>query len=149
MRTTRRVIAAITMLTVLGGVALSGSAFAQSPSADDEEIVFVAGTVNDMRTVNPFRAFEAPEFEVMDLNYDLLISFSQEDMSPVPSLATSWTPSEDGLTWTIELRDDVTWQDGEPFTANDVVFTFEFIAENNIAAFTNYLPFTDSFEVDR
>ena len=147
MRTTRRVIAAITMLTVLGGVALSGSAFAQSPSADDEEIVFVAGTVNDMRTVNPFRAFESPEFEVMDLNYDLLISFSQEDMSPIPNLATSWTPSDDGLTWTIELRDDVTWQDGEPFTANDVVFTFEFIAENNIAAFTNYLPFTDSFEV--
>ena len=147
MRMTRRVIAAITMLTVLGAVALSGSALAQSSSADDEEIVFVAGTVNDMRTVNPFRAFEAPEFEVMDLNYDLLISFSQEDMSPIPSLATSWTPSEDGLTWTIELRDDVTWQDGEPFTANDVVFTFDFIAENNIAAFTNYLPFTDSFEV--
>ncbi|MEX0651189.1 MAG: ABC transporter substrate-binding protein [Actinomycetota bacterium] len=145
MITTRRVIAAITLLTVLGAVAISGSALAQSTS--DEEIVFVAGTINDMRTVNPFRAFESPEFEVMDLNYDLLISFSQEDMSPVPNLATKWTPSEDGLTWTIELRDDVTWQDGEPFTANDVVFTFDFIAENNIAAFTNYLPFTDSFEV--
>lgn len=147
MISTRRVIAAITMLTVLGAVALSGSALAQSTSAQDEEIVFVAGTINDMRTVNPFRAFETPEFEVMDLNYDLLISFSQQDMSPVPNLATKWTPSEDGLTWTIELRDDVTWQDGEPFTANDVVFTFDFIAENNIAAFTNYLPFTDSFEV--
>jgi len=147
MRTTKRVIAAITMLTVLGGVALSGSALAQSSSAEDEEVVFVAGTINDMRTVNPFRAFESPEFEVMDLNYDLLISFSQEDLSPVPSLATSWTPSDDGLTWTIELRDDVTWQDGEPFTANDVVFTFDFIYQNNIAAFTNYLPFTDSFEV--
>ena len=147
MRTTKRLIAWITVLTVAAGLALSGSALAQSPTAQDEEIVFVVGTVNDMRTVNPFRAFESPEFEVMDLNYDLLISFAQDDMSPIPSLATKWTPSEDGLTWTIELRDDVTWHDGEPFTAEDVVFTYDFIVENNISAFTNYLPFPDSFEV--
>ncbi|MEU6645563.1 ABC transporter substrate-binding protein [Saccharomonospora sp. NPDC046836] len=48
----------------------------------------------------------------------------------VPDLATEWTVSEDGLTYTFDLRDDVTWQNvppvsGRPFTADDVVATFE------------------------
>lgn len=39
-----------------------------------------------------------------------------------PILAESWETSEDGLVWTIHLRENVTWQDGEPFTADDVLF---------------------------
>lgn len=40
-------------------------------------------------------------------------------------LAESMTPSEDNLTYTAKLREDVKWSDGEPFTADDVVFTYE------------------------
>lgn len=40
-------------------------------------------------------------------------------------LAESMTPSEDNLTYTAKLRKDVKWSDGEPFTADDVVFTYE------------------------
>lgn len=40
-------------------------------------------------------------------------------------LARSWEHSEDGRTWTIHLRSDVTWHDGVPFTAHDVLFTHE------------------------
>ncbi|MDR7240004.1 ABC transporter substrate-binding protein [Neobacillus drentensis] len=40
-------------------------------------------------------------------------------------LAESMTPSEDFLTYTAKLRKDVKWHDGQPFTANDVVFTYE------------------------
>ena len=39
--------------------------------------------------------------------------------------AESWSTSEDGLTWTIKLRDGITWHDGTPFTADDVKFTIE------------------------
>ena len=46
-------------------------------------------------------------------------------------LAESWERSEDGLTWTFHLRDDVRWHDGEPFTAHDVDFTFNRIIYNN------------------
>jgi peptide/nickel transport system substrate-binding protein len=49
------------------------------------------------------------------------------DLSIVPALATEATPSEDGLTWNVTLRDDVTWHDGEPFTAEDVVFSYDFL----------------------
>jgi peptide/nickel transport system substrate-binding protein len=42
-----------------------------------------------------------------------------------PRLATEWTGTPDGLTWTFTLRDNVRFSDGEPFTAADVLFTFD------------------------
>ncbi len=39
-----------------------------------------------------------------------------------PILAKSWEVSEDGLTWTVHLQEGVKWQDGKPFTADDVIF---------------------------
>jgi peptide/nickel transport system substrate-binding protein len=42
-----------------------------------------------------------------------------------PSLATAWTPSKDGLTWTIKLREGVKFNHGKTFNADDVVFTFK------------------------
>ena len=41
-----------------------------------------------------------------------------------PDLAESWDISSDGLTYTFHLRPNVTWHDGEPFTADDVLFTY-------------------------
>lgn len=46
-----------------------------------------------------------------------------------PGLAEDWELSEDGVTLTLMLRDDVTWHDGEPFTADDVKFNLEEIVE--------------------
>ncbi len=44
-----------------------------------------------------------------------------------PVLAESWETSEDGLVWTLHLRQGVTWQDGVPFTADDVIYWAEAI----------------------
>ena len=69
-----------------------------------------------------------------------------------PALAESWQHSADGLTWTFSLRRDVTWHDGEPFTAADVEFTFnqviynDDIASNDRAAFTFRFPDPESGE---
>lgn len=49
------------------------------------------------------------------------------DGKRVPMLAKSWTTSKDGLTYTFELRDDVTFQNGQPFTAEDVKYSYEWI----------------------
>ncbi|UUP19872.1 ABC transporter substrate-binding protein [Nitratireductor thuwali] len=45
------------------------------------------------------------------------------DLEPMPQLAKSWEVSEDGLTYTFKLHDNVKWHDGEPFTSADVVFS--------------------------
>jgi len=62
-----------------------------------------------------------------------------------PSLATSATSSEDGLTWTITLRDGVKWHDGEPFTVNDVIFSYNFLIA---AGRANNLAAIDTMEAD-
>jgi len=48
-----------------------------------------------------------------------------------PLLAKSWKYSKDGKRWTFYLRDDVKWSDGMPFTADDVVFTYNELIYNN------------------
>lgn len=54
-----------------------------------------------------------------------LVRFRHPDMDVVADLAESWTMSPDGRTYTFTLRRGVRWQDGEPFSAQDVKFTFE------------------------
>lgn len=49
---------------------------------------------------------------------------------PVPLLGTEYSWNDDGTVLSITLRDDVTWTDGEPFTADDVVFTLDMLREN-------------------
>jgi len=59
-----------------------------------------------------------------------------------PSLAQSWEHSDDGLTWTFHLRRDVTWHDGQPFTAHDVDFTFNRIIYNDDIPTSDRASFT-------
>ena len=56
--------------------------------------------------------------------YDSLV-FPNADGTVSPWLATAWEASEDGLAWTVTLRDDVTFHDGSAMTANDVVYSFD------------------------
>jgi peptide/nickel transport system substrate-binding protein len=48
-----------------------------------------------------------------------------DNFNVIPELATEWSVSEDGLTWTFKLREGVTFHSGKPFTSADVVYTFQ------------------------
>lgn len=48
---------------------------------------------------------------------------------PIPALAERWVIASDNLEYVVYLRDDVLWQDGTPFTADDVVFTMELLRD--------------------
>ncbi|RLI45761.1 hypothetical protein DRO69_04605 [Candidatus Bathyarchaeota archaeon] len=58
----------------------------------------------------------------------------EEKYEIIPELVKSWNISEDGLTLTLQLMDNVTWHDGVPFTADDVVFSFEAILDEDTGA---------------
>jgi len=60
-----------------------------------------------------------------------------EQWHPTPDLATSWSSSDDGRTWTFQLRAGVRWHDGVPFTAADVV---DLLVRVGIKGILNFAP---------
>jgi peptide/nickel transport system substrate-binding protein len=68
--------------------------------------------------------------EAMSFNYQALVKTgplyrATQDVEPFPNLAKSWEWSEDGLQLTMHLIEGAKWSDGHPFTADDVIFTWE------------------------
>lgn len=58
---------------------------------------------------------------------------ADQDVNPFPNLAKSWEWSEDGYQLTMHLIEGAKWSDGEPFTADDVIFTWEdYISDPNV-----------------
>jgi peptide/nickel transport system substrate-binding protein len=74
---------------------------------------------------SPFGFNRGPGFVRASLVFDTLV-WRDASGETIPWLATDWSLSDDGLTWTFTLRDGVRWQDGQPLTAEDVVFSFEY-----------------------
>jgi peptide/nickel transport system substrate-binding protein len=81
---------------------------------------------------------QGPTQTVAGKIYEGLLTYDF-NLDPLPSLAKSWEVSDDGLTYTFELQENVTWHDGEPFTAEDVIFTtMEFLPEVHPRARANF-----------
>ncbi|GAB4340644.1 MAG: ABC transporter substrate-binding protein [Candidatus Abyssubacteria bacterium] len=79
---------------------------------------------------NPVIAQETSTTAVTQYIFEGLTRVSGITNEVEPALAKGWEVSEDGLTWTIYLREDVKWNDGVRFTADDVVFTYEQLVYN-------------------
>ncbi len=126
-----------------GSLAIGALAQDEGGASPDKKITFTVGMVNDAITFNPMFMIETPEYETAGVIYDTFLGWDQKDMSTVPGLAESWTQSDDGLTWTFQIRDDAVWHDGTPLTASDIAFTFNWILDNKLGNYIDYLPFTD------
>lgn len=79
----------------------------------------------DAGTLDPALETSANSLAPATHIYEGLTDFEPGSTTPIPSLATSWEASDDGLEWTFHLREGVTFQDGTPFNADAVVFNFE------------------------
>ena len=88
------------------------------------EAVYREGVVGVAESVTPVTARNRAERTLVGLVYSGLVKLGP-GASYQPDLAQSWTSSADGTTWTFTIRDDAVWQDGEPVTADDVVYTIE------------------------
>jgi peptide/nickel transport system substrate-binding protein len=76
------------------------------------------------KTLNPVTALEIVSREVIWRTTANLININRETQRTEPALARSWTVSPDGRRYRLTLRDGVRFSDGEPFDADDVVFSF-------------------------
>jgi peptide/nickel transport system substrate-binding protein len=116
-------------------------AAAESPTASPAaggQLTLKIGVPEDIDGMNPFSSWSSITWEAFRLNYNFL-TWYDDDYNPVPDLATSWTTTPDGKTWTFKIRSGVTWQDGVPLTARDVAFTYNLIIDNDLSAYTSYL----------
>jgi peptide/nickel transport system substrate-binding protein len=125
------------LLLLVLAAPLPAAAAASSPEAP-ATLSYSIGTSQDCDGVNPFRAWSAVSRECLRLGYDYL-TWYDADYRPTPDIATSWKSSEDGLTWTFRLREDMEWHDGVPLTARDVVFTYDLVLQTRQPAYAQYL----------
>ena len=77
------------VLAVVAIVALPSSPRATAVRAADP-LILRAGTTQDLAGLNPWNVIDVVDFEVLTLNYDMLVEFGQ-DVEPVPGFAESWT----------------------------------------------------------
>ena len=106
------------------------------------QIVF--STISPPKTFNTIVAGETSSTLVLGFIYSGLTDTDPVTTDVIPNLAKNWDLSEDGLAYTFHLREDAKWNDGKPFTADDVEFTFnELIYNESIQC-----PARDIFFID-
>jgi len=127
-----RLISGVIPRVVAVALALLLTAMVAPSAAQDEDrapLVRIAIRA-DEGTLNPFLPPNdvAVAHDLMMLVYDSLF-WNQSQVAPDEWLATGAEPSADFRTWTVSLRSGVQWHDGEPFTADDVAFTFQYFRD--------------------
>ena len=136
MRRTLRPASVALFTVVLVLAACQGSA-SESPSGSGAPSGGGAATGGTVRigyggspdSLNPGLALLSEAFTIYELVYDTPIAINS-DGTYVPELATDWSVSEDGLTWTMHLVDNAVFHDGTPLTSEDVKFSIETYRDN-------------------
>ncbi len=99
---------------------------------------FVIGASASPKTFNPLVALDSASDGIVRLLFATLVNMDWAAQQPGPGLAESWSVAPDQKTWTFKLRAGVRWSDGEPLTADDVVFTWNEIMYNREFNQTTY-----------
>ncbi|MGY1836270.1 ABC transporter substrate-binding protein [Blastococcus sp. SYSU DS0510] len=112
------------LLAGCGGAAGGGQGAAGSQDAPTELRLAIGGEPDDgYDPTLGWGRYGSPLFHSTLLTRDA-------DLDVVPDLATGWSVSGDGLVWTVDLRTDARFTDGEPVTADDVAYTFTTASES-------------------
>ncbi len=117
-RLTRLRVGVMALLVALLVAVLIGGAAAQGAPSGTLRV-----GMGSPAKLDPAYASSDAEIAVLNAVYDYLVDVDAKN-NVEPRLATSWTVSSDGLTYTFELAKNATWHDGSPVTAQDVVYTF-------------------------
>src|SRR6476469_7627365 len=88
--------------------------------------IYSEGIYGDFTNANPLYATSEVDTTVSRLVFSGLLTYNNSNKL-VGDLANSWESDETGTLYTVTLRPNLTWHDGSPLTADDVVFTFKAI----------------------
>ena len=87
---------------------------------------------SEPKTLNPVLAVDEPSRDVIRCLTADLIHINRGTLKTEPSLAKSWSVSRDGRQYTLHLRHGLRFSDGEPFNADDVIFSFQVYLDEKI-----------------
>ena len=103
-------------------------------TANDKIVLSQTGPAPE-EGLNPLMTTSYYDLTVYDNLFDSLAErWDLIEKKMVPALATSWSVADDDKSWTVNLRSGVTWHDGEPFTADDVKFTYDSVMNVDVAS---------------
>lgn len=97
---------------------------------------------SDAVSFHPYTTVDSTSFGYQGLVYDgALLRLDEDTLEYIPNMAEEYSISEDGLTFTFKLRDDLKWSDGEPLTAYDYKWTYDQVIKPE-----NEYPYLEQFE---
>jgi peptide/nickel transport system substrate-binding protein len=99
--------------------------FGQANDEGEQGGTFIEGSFSDISTTYPIVVQDTASSDFLASIFEPLVTVDPNTLEPVGLLAESWDQNEDATVFTFHLRDGVTWSDGEPFTANDVKFSYD------------------------
>jgi peptide/nickel transport system substrate-binding protein len=131
-----------------GTTGATGTTASPSSGGGGEPVRFTWGSTGEPSSLNPMSGYLALDFYFWTASYHLLVDWDQQfgvDNSDGPGsgLADDITVSDDLMTFTYHIRDDVVWSDGQPLTANDVAYTLNLYKGNHAYLPQNYLTLID------
>lgn len=92
----------------------------------------IHGSINDISTLNPILSSDVYSAYYVGMLFNYLTTGNPYDGTQVGDLADYWEVGADGITYTFHLNQNAKWHDGQPVTADDVVFSFDAtLAENS------------------
>ena len=134
----KRLLPCLLSLSLITGCASGGTA-TTTPAAEhpaDEVVVVMGPTSEPEAGFDPAFGWGAGE-HVHEPLIQSTLTVTNADLTIGYDLATGMSVSDDGLTWTVTIRDDVSFTDGEPLTAADVAFTYNTVkATSSVNDFT-------------
>jgi peptide/nickel transport system substrate-binding protein len=133
-----RIIAPLGLAAALG---MGSPAIAETPKD-----VLVIGHVAELQTLDPAQAVTISDFRILCNMYEGLLHYKDGTLDVEPGLATSWTISDDGKTYTFKLRQGVKFHDGSEFDADAVKFNLDRVTDKN-HPYYNTGPFPFVFEL--
>jgi peptide/nickel transport system substrate-binding protein len=108
------------LLPLLATLLWAGPTFAATP----KDTLVMASKIDDIITLDPAEIFEFSGAEYAANTYDRLINYDVDNVSNIyGGVAESWTVSEDGLSFTFKIRDNITFASGNKLSADDVVYS--------------------------
>lgn len=121
----KRILAALIVFSILLLIVPLGRSEQEGPRSGG---ILIYATGTDALTLDPQFVTDVPTSRVVMQIHETLVKYDLE-MNIIPCLAESWEVSSDQLTWTFRLRKGVKFQDGTPFNAEAVKYTFDRILD--------------------